>query len=315
MLDPAAHPGEPRTALADDTPLERVVRTLLAAELDALLAEREGLEQDRDPEPLHRARVALRRSRTWLRQFRRVLGDDHRDLARGIGRLARRSGPLRDLDLLLEWLASQAESLGEPGAGTLAALEHEARRVRERAHAAWHRRWSSARTHELLERWRTLVTTAHVDRVPTGAVVRERLAHRHSRVLRLGTRLRAGAPAADFHALRIECKKLRYLLDGFAGLFDEEAVTDALTALRRLQGALGNANDAEVQREWLVELGRALRRSADDGPEPWLTIGRLWERAEARRLRARERFLERFTAFRTGGASARLERLLQQGAG
>jgi CHAD domain-containing protein len=310
-------PRETRPVLDEATPLERAVRSLLARELGALLAEREGLEADRDPEPLHRARVALRRSRTWMRQLRRELPGEYRQLARETARVARRGGTLRDLDLLLEWLEGQEGSLGPRGATTLDRLTSEVRRRRKRARATWRRCWTSARTADLIERWSALTSQTPLDRAspPVGRVVRERLIHRHVRLLEMAERVTPGSPAADFHALRIECKKLRYLLEGFAGLFDPQDIPVVLDALRRLQGALGDANDAEVQLRWLDELGHALARDPRVGPDPWRTIGRLWERVEARGQRARERFGKRFETYRDEGARARLERLLQRSAG
>ena len=54
------------------------------------------------------------------------------------------------------------------------------------------------------------------------------------------------------HRLRIECKKLRYLMEFFAELFPKEEGSAVLRLLRRLQTRLGEFNDALVQQRSLM---------------------------------------------------------------
>lgn len=60
--------------------------------------------------------------------------------------------------------------------------------------------------------------------------------------------------AARLHAVRIACKKLRYSIEMFAGLFDEAATKEYVLALTRLQDVLGNLNDIAVAHRLLNEL-------------------------------------------------------------
>lgn len=57
----------------------------------------------------------------------------------------------------------------------------------------------------------------------------------------------ADTPDETVHALRLQCKKLRYLLDFFTPLFDEATIKRLITSLKQLQDNLGRFNDYSVQ--------------------------------------------------------------------
>ena len=63
-----------------------------------------------------------------------------------------------------------------------------------------------------------------------------------------------GEDAAQFHALRIACKKLRYSTEMFASLFAETGARDYVAALAQLQDILGTLNDIAVAHRLLNEL-------------------------------------------------------------
>jgi CHAD domain-containing protein len=76
------------------------------------------------------------------------------------------------------------------------------------------------------------------------------------------------------HLLRIEAKRMRYAVDGFAALFPGKRVRAFLDPLKDLQRALGDANDAAVAARLLetFEVAADLREFA----RGWLeaSIGR-----------------------------------------
>jgi CHAD domain-containing protein len=69
------------------------------------------------------------------------------------------------------------------------------------------------------------------------------------------------------HQLRIECKKLRYLMEFFAELIPAEAGAVMLKMLRRLQNRLGEFNDASVQQQSLLDFW------AQKGTEAEIALG------------------------------------------
>src|SRR4029453_8331701 len=88
-----------------------------------------GVRLGSDPEELHQMRVATRRLRAFLRAGRDLLDRSWSEPLRDeLGWLGRALGPPRDLDVLIERLADDAEAVGdEAGAvrGLLAELEGE----------------------------------------------------------------------------------------------------------------------------------------------------------------------------------------------
>jgi CHAD domain-containing protein len=117
------------------------------------------------------------------------------------------------------------------------------------------------------------------------------------------------------HGLRIECKKLRYLLDCAAQSVGSTASAQCVGVLRGLQEVLGVVNDARLQVERLEGWARPLARRE---PQALLALGRWIERRHAVERRARTRFAERFEGFGARGARKGFEVLdsaLRAGAG
>src|SRR5690606_30816838 len=75
----------------------------------------------------------------------------------------------------------------------------------------------------------------------------------HKKICRYGAEIDEHTPDEQIHELRIEGKKLRYLLDFFSELFAAEQVKPQLKALKRLQTILGDFNDYGVQQEFLLQ--------------------------------------------------------------
>ena len=65
----------------------------------------------------------------------------------------------------------------------------------------------------------------------------------------MGSKIKRDSPSPMLHMLRIECKKLRYLLEFFASLFAEKETAIIIKHLKRLQDNLGDFNDLYVQQE------------------------------------------------------------------
>jgi CHAD domain-containing protein len=93
----------------------------------------------------------------------------------------------------------------------------------------------------------------------------------------------AGLPDAEFHALRIEAKRMRYAAELFAPLWSRKRYRRFLERLAEVQEAFGLANDAVVSHGLMGLLaGRA------PGPLTWAGgLAEGWALARARRARSR----------------------------
>ncbi len=97
--------------------------------------------------------------------------------------------------------------------------------------------------------------------------------------------------------MRIDAKKLRYLVDVTPAFYDAADLERILGALKKLQRVLGDFNDAHVQEERLLECGRALC-AAGGPPEVLLVLGRLAEQSRQRREQLRGQVIEKLAQFR-----------------
>jgi len=71
------------------------------------------------------------------------------------------------------------------------------------------------------------------------------------KVIRHGRQISSATTDAELHALRIDCKKLRYLLEFFASIFPHKTITPVIRQMKELQENLGDFVDFSVQLQFL----------------------------------------------------------------
>lgn len=256
--------GAEPVAMRPDAPLAEAGRVVLRKHYEKMREAQPGV-RDGDHEAVHDMRVATRRLRAMLE----VLGaavydpDEVARLRRGLRRLARALGAVRDVEVWIESVmdfAKQLEPDAQPG---VVALLQELGRRREEGRRDLMTELEHRRTAKLLARLERFV--CHV-----GAGVRADAVAPGGRPLRvrdvagsaLWARLeevQAFAPIMPeasivlLHELRIACKHLRYTLELFG-----DALTDQAKALRddlvRAQDHLGALHDADVALPMVVTL-------------------------------------------------------------
>lgn len=270
----------PRDASAYCVALEPTVRAdvgvlrMLRELLRIIVANHAGVLSDLDSEFLHEFRVGVRRSRALLGSIKGVLPQAEVDHFRAeLAWLGRITGPARDLDVLLLELRSPSKSLNEDQQrAILAQLERE----RARTQQALAVQLASARYRELIARWSEFLSQdARGNRgggcgaLPLVTVVSRRIWRLYRRALSDIERVGGNTPAHELHRIRIDAKRLRYLVSAAASLYDAEDLAIVRRALKRLQSVLGEFNDARGQANWLRWYGCALNE-----PEPDVTIAR-----------------------------------------
>jgi CHAD domain-containing protein len=134
------------------------------------------------------------------------------------------------------------------------------------------------------------------DELLLGAVVRRRLRRAHRSLVDAGRHIKPDTPADRVHHLRIDAKTLRYLIKGFGALIADPPRRLFNRRLKSLQDVLGEHQDAEMQVHNLGRVAHDLHH-AGAGVNTMVAIGRLVEATEARRLRARLLFADRFAAY------------------
>lgn len=212
--------------------------------------EEKAVLRDTDPEPLHQMRVGMRRLRAAMETFDFAVRWPEEADDRAIGRISRRLGQVRDLDVLLARL-SELDELGE---GVLPAL-----RERRKAAFAGLRRTLRGRRYralcESLGEWIQHPVYRTAGALPLRPALPDLL-------LPLGCRLflHPGWDAATgeiLHDLRKRVKAIRYQAEFFAGFYGKE-LTEWIAELKTMQDALGGLQDRVVLREAVGNVGPAL---------------------------------------------------------
>lgn len=294
-----------------------IYRDLLAA----MQANEQGMIDDLDTEFLHDFRVAVRRTRSGLGQIRKVLpAEPTNTFRREFAWLGEITGPTRDLDVyLLEeagYLARLPEELRPALASYFAELR--SRRLAERKRLV--RRLRSARYRKLIADWQEFLTEggggepSKKSGMPVLELAGKIITRRFTEMVRAGEKITPASPEEKYHQLRIQGKKLRYILEFFSALFPEKEGETAIKALKRLQDNLGMFNDLTVQqnalREHLVSLSPGSRRNLRLAA----AIGGLLTSLGDEQVRVREEFSAQFAEFSLP-ANAVLYRKYCQGKG
>lgn len=298
---------KPAVSIVAETPIACALADALQAYLDVMRANEHGVLDDLDPEFLHDFRVAARRSRSLASAFRGVLGERAaRAMLAEFKWMSQRTGPLRDLDVLLIDVESAVKRGAAEPDEVLAAFVRkqrlaELRKVRRMLQSKRYERFVR-RTSELLA-----ALPAKADGTAALPAANAAIARRHHRIVRRIRKGRAWRSESSLHALRKDCKKLRYLLEAFADLYPPRRHAKAVRKLKTLQDALGQWCDAQV-RATLVEQWRAAADRGEIAAELAERLARLpgtaSQTAVPKRLRSTCR------RFASGKAAKRFEQLL-----
>ena len=98
----------------------------------------------------------------------------------------------------------------------------------------------------------------------------------------IGTSITPSSPDVLLHKLRIECKKLRYLLEFFSSLFAQKEINYLIKQLKILQDNLGDLNDLSVQQDTLRKYVET-----DSNKRTLLALGILIGKLNARQVKVR----------------------------
>lgn len=287
--------------------------------LKTMNANEDGVRRDLDSDFLHDFRVAVRRTRSALAQLKGVFDPEARRHFKGEFKwLGAVTGPLRDLDVYLLQMDAYRAALPAEVAGDLDPLAAYLRRQRKSERQKLNSHLATRRYRQLLQRWHAYLegalpepgVSADAHR-PVVEVASRQIRRAYRRAQRAGAGIDGDSPAAELHKLRIECKKLRYLLEFFHPLYDARGVQPLIRSLKKLQDNLGDFNDLEVQQ---ATLRRFAREMIDQGPasaECLLAMGRLQGHHDARQKTERQRFVRCFGDFDSISNRKRFARLFE----
>lgn len=284
---------------------DEAVKRVYAHLLEVIVANEEGTRARTDPEFLHQFRVAIRRTRAGLARLRGLFPERTNErFKREFAWLGSITSPMRDLDVHLLELPDYAASLPEDARAHLEPLREHLEAEADAEQARLVKGLASVRYRRLIESWRTWLARPAPQRTlrpdamrPVEDLARERIWKLHRRILKRGRKITDDTPAEAVHELRLDAKKLRYLMEFFRELFDAKAMKEQIRALKQLQEVLGRFNDFEVQQAAL-EAAATSMAAEDAAPlETVVVMGRLIETSRRNQDAARAEIRGRIATF------------------
>ena len=269
-LVPSRYTLRPAFGLAVDTPAREAVGRVVRAMLEICSRNLPGIQSDLDTEFLHDYRICLRKMRSVLSLVKGAYPAEETGRMREIlGDLARQTNRLRDLDVYLlarnDYLQllppNLRPALKEMFEDFAAERGGEVRRTVSKIGSPAHRQLLREVEEYFSEQ--TPHEASPACDLPVGPLVFRRIYQRYRKIRLIGAGIGAETPDQAVHQLRIECKKLRYLLEFFAELVPREDGAVMQRMLRRLQNHLGEFNDASVQQKSLLDYWAQKKHGAE----------------------------------------------------
>ena len=258
-LVPRPYTLRPAFGLSRETPARAAVGRIVRTILELALSNVSGILHDLDTEFLHDYRICLRKIRSVLSLVKDVYpAEESQRMRQILGDLARQTNRLRDLDV---YLLARDEYLGLLPPGLRPALEgmfedYSVEREGEVCRVTTKLRAPSWRP-ILREVEEYFSEKSHHDPsqaadLPIGPLAFRRIYKRYRKICEIAAGIGAETSDEAVHQIRIECKKLRYLMEFFVEIFPREEGAALQKNLRRLQSRLGEFNDASVQQKSLL---------------------------------------------------------------
>lgn len=310
---PSAEPRAAETLSPDDLAVALVYRILDRQRQD-LLAEQPRAAEGHDPEGVHQMRVTIRRARAVCRAFRTLLpARPVRKLDAELRWLAGVLGSVRDLDVQRAQLCRDLQMLSPQVAKDLAEYRTHLEAERQQAQQELRTTLAGPRYGRLVNSLRQFVSQGRPrNRAARTTTIRSAAAafvdRRLKKVLRHGKRLTRHSELPAYHALRIQCKRLRYLCEFLAPVYGD-SLTPLGKPLRRLQELLGQIQDACVAQ---TRLRVFLRQDRESPPSRHLqkAAGKLIDVHVAATRSRRKTFHAFWDRFAAKGLRRRLRKVL-----
>jgi CHAD domain-containing protein len=263
---------------------------LLAMLVDAKACESELKTRNAS---VHDIRVAIRRIRSTLKAYRKYLGEWSVRIEYSFKTLAKKIDLLRDSEAQISWLLTLQKQRKPTKRAEIDTLIEILTKDQARSSRSMQRNWipSLKRAIKRLE--------GHLKAIPDvgttksfDVVFRKILKKQTTRFCKSLKKLSGDNKTADLHAIRIQGKQLRYLIDPFTK--KSACLRRTSQALQRLQNSLGNFHDIQIFKSRYKEL-----RSKDGRRKKLRWLGKLLKNQEKVLFRKAQNTLSRKKLTRT----------------
>lgn len=271
-------PQRVRVAVAKpllDLTMPDSARRVTQSQFDRWCLQSRELAAGTNPDALHDYRTSVRRLRTLLRILRPWLPDLSRGSRRRLRDLMQATGPARNLEVLQGWVQHHLAALTPRQRSGARWLSRRLEYQLARAHRAMGRQLARKGPKAETRIRRELSSAIKiVSGAPVAGLVLRRLIRQETAVLnRRLSAIESMADGALIHRARIAAKRLRYLMEPFAGeLPDGAALLERLGELQDLVGAITDTQVAAAElRDALVVASARRAGRLGQALLPWST--------------------------------------------
>ncbi len=318
-VKPGAYTSKVNLTLKPDMNTRDAVMRILAYLVGIMRLNEEGVRQDIDTEFLHDLRVSVRRSRTLISQLKGVLdAQDEALLKTELRRLGQLTGRLRDLDVYLLEQSRYEEMVPEPLRPGVVRLFRSLKVKRANEFKKVAAAMNGSEYEQILTFLENFVKQAPDDAlaaenalVPAIDTAKSVIHKRYRKIIKSGGEITHVTPDSKLHRLRINCKKLRYLLEFFSSLFPPDEIKALIKQLKKLQDNLGTFNDLSVQQTFLYTYLQNMRSTSTASLQLAAATGGLIVRLNREQIEVRRDFFKVFQKFAAKDNRQRFKQLFK----
>ncbi|MDM8541131.1 CHAD domain-containing protein [Desulfococcaceae bacterium HSG9] len=316
-LNPGVYSPKVNIKLAPDINTRDAVKRLLAYLAGVMRLNEDGIRQDIDTEFLHDFRVSVRRSRSLLSQVKGAFDPQtEAKLKTDLRILGQLTGRLRDLDVYLLMQSHYETLVPEPLRPGVIRLFRSLKTKRRNELKKVVTAMESTEYTDILsflesfpKKDNDTVSEPANALVPAIDTAKTVIFKRFRKVIKSGGKITTATPDEKIHNLRIECKKLRYLLEFFTSLFPAGEMKDLIKQLKILQDNLGTFNDLSVQQDFLYDYLNAMRTPSALSLQLAAATGGLIVRLNIEQADVRRAFFNVFKQFNSKNNRKRFTKL------
>lgn len=250
----------PDLILAGDDPAKKSICSIIYAFIQVARQNEAGIIEDTDTEFLHDYRVSLRKVRSVLSLFKGVFDSPTETrMKKAFGTIMKKTNLLRDRDV---YLLSRQDYLNRLSSEHHDGLEILFSLLEKERHIAFKEVSLLLSDRAYQEQIKGLTRLfASQDELPAGPKAETSfrdlacflILKRYKKVCKIARKVSNDTPDGKIHDLRIQCKKLRYLIEATSPLFDTQKGKQLIKKLKKIQKHLGRFNDLSVQQAALVQ--------------------------------------------------------------
>jgi CHAD domain-containing protein len=261
----------------------------------------DGIIKDIDTEFLHDFRVAVRRIRSLYSHLKKELAQQRVAKAQSdFARLGKFTNRMRDIDVYLLNKETYFGYLPAEMAQSIVPFYKMLADERKLEHKKLTGFLLSRSYLDVIKTWQRLLAQTDSDQTgdpPILKIARKYIITYFNKVMKMGRAITPNSPDSVLHKLRIECKKLRYILEFYASLFPPDLIPALIRQLKILQDNLGEFNDYSVQQINLQEYIAGLPLNSQKNKKIITAVGFLIGKLNERQLEVRKDFAKTFKQF------------------